>query len=145
MANFKKLIKESAKEKLEEAVGGVVSTGAVNSGYGIRGGSGQVSGELSGDSRIDTKGEFTFRADELPDTGQGAQTSDFSERGNAKKAFSSEGQQPDSVVLHEDGSGSVTLRDHGGGTYDVVIREGSEEKTFELDREAAQKVRDFFA
>jgi len=144
MAKFKDLLKESAKEKIEEAVGGVVSTPAINAGSGVANGrSGAI---RSGDSRVDTGGEFTFRADELPGVDKAPSTSDsdFSSQHSPKSAFSEEGQKPDSVVLHEDDSGSVTLRE-SGNKYEVVIREGSDEKTYELNEEAAKKVRKFFS
>lgn len=145
MAKFKDLLKESAKEKIEEAVGGVVSTPAINSGSGVANGrSGAI---RSGDSRVDTGGEFTFRADELPGVDKAPSTtdSDFSSQHSPKSAFSEEGQKSDnSIVLHEDDSGSVTLRENGN-EYEVVIREGSDEKTYTLDEQAAKKVRKFFS
>lgn len=131
------------KELLQEAVGGVVSTPAINSGSAVANGR-KGNATRSGDSRVDTRGEFTFRADELPGNDSVDTKSDFEKKANPREAFAEEDQGPPSVVLHEDDGGSVTLRNLGG-SYDVVVRAGSQEKVFELDEEAAQEVRDFFA
>lgn len=131
------------KELLKEAVGGVVSTPAINSGHGS-------TSQRSGDSRVDTGGKFTFDASELPGSNQGGgqkqsdfSQSDFSSKGNPREAFE-DTSGPSTMVLHEDDGGSVTLRDHGAGNYDVVVRAGSQEKVFELDEGAAKEVTEFF-
>lgn len=126
------------KELLKEAVGGVVSTPAINSGHGS-------TSQRSGDSRVDTGGKFTFDASELPGSNQGGgqKQSDFSSQGNPREAFA-DMSGPSTMVLHEDDGGSVTLRDHGAGNYDVVVRAGSQEKVFELDEGAAKEVTEFF-
>lgn len=134
MGKFKDLVLgKKKKERLDEAVGGVVSTPAINAGYGT---TNQNTG--GGDSRIDTKGKFSFDASKLPD-------SDFSRTADPKRAFGKVEENLDSVVLHEDEEGSVTLSENDEGGYEVVIREGSDEKAFELDEEAAKKVHAFFA
>jgi len=131
MGKFKDLIEEkSNKERLDEAVGGVVSTPAINSGYG-------TTNQTAGDSRIDTNGEFTFDASELPD-------SDFQNHANPREAFA-EQESLDSVVLHEDETGSVTLSEGDEGGYEIAIRDGSDEKTYQIEEDAAKKVRAFFA
>jgi hypothetical protein len=132
------------KELLKEAVGGVVSTPAINSGSGVANGREGNATQQKGDSRIDTRGEFTFDASELPgsNSGGGQKQTDFQKTANPREAFE-EDTGPNSIVLHEDEGGSVTLRDHGN-SYDVVVRAGSQEKIFELDADAAQEVRDFF-
>jgi len=133
MGKFKNLIEEkSNKERLDEAVGGVVSTPAINSGYGT---TNQKTG--GGDSRIDTNGEFTFDASELPD-------SDFGAHANPREAFAGE-DSFDSVVLHEDETGSVTLSEGDEGGYEIAVRDGSDETTYQIEEEAAKKVRAFFA
>ena len=130
MGKFKDIIVE--KERLDEAVGGVVSTPAVNSGYAT---TNQNAG--GGDSRIDTNGDFSFDASELPD-------SDFQNHANPREAFA-EQESLDSVVLHEDETGSVTLSESDEGGYEIAIRDGSDEKTYQIEEEAAKKVRAFFA
>lgn len=132
MGKFKNLIEEkSNKERLDEAVGGVVSTPAINSGYGTK------NQKTGGDSRIDTNGEFTFDASELPD-------SDFQNHANPREAFAGQ-DSLDSVVLHEDETGSVTLSEGDEGGYEIAIRDGSDEKTYQIEEDAAKKVRAFFA
>lgn len=136
MGKFKDLVLgNKKKERLDEAVGGVVSTPAINSGYGTT--SQRTGKQAQGDSRIDTGGKFTFDASELPD-------SDFSRTTNPREAFQ-EQEQLDSVVLHEDEDGSITLSESDDGRFEVVIRDGSDEKTYSLDEDAAKKVRAFFA
>lgn len=143
MAKFKKLLKEATKEKLNEAVGGVVSTPAINAGSGVA--NGRSASVRSGDSRVDTGGEFTYRAGELPGfDGSPDTSSDWEDQANPKQAFS-EGGGSNTVVLHEDDGGSVTLREHGQGSYDVVVRAGSDEKVFELDEDAVKKVSEIFS
>ena len=140
MGKFKDLVTgKKEKERLDEAVGGVVSTPAINQGHGSAIQS--TSGELSGDSRIDTGGKFTFRADQLPDSQTKRSKPATPNQQNEKQAFAE--QNDNSVVLHEDEGGSVTLRE-GNTNYEVVIRAGSQEKIFELDAEAAQQVQEFF-
>lgn len=153
MAKFKELLKEKAKERLDEAVGGVVSTPAINAGSGVANGrSGAV---RSGDSRVDTGGEFTYRAGELPGFEGGdeesyasdyeAGKSDWQDQANPKQAFQEGEAGPNTVVLHQDDGGSVTLREHGQGNFDVVVRAGSDERVFELDEEAVSEVTEIFS
>lgn len=145
MAKFKELLKEAAieKQKLNEAVGGVVSTPAINAGSGVANGrSGAV---RSGDSRVDTGGEFTYRANELPGFEGDDTESDWEDQANPKQAFQEGDRGPNTVVLHEDDGGSVTLREHGQGQYDVVVRAGSDERVFELDEEAVAEVTEIFS
>ena len=132
MGKFKDLIEKKNKERLEEAVGGVVSTPAINSGYGT---ASQNAG--GGDSRIDTNGDFSFDASELPD-------SDFENHANPREAFAEE-ESFDSVVLHEDEEGSVTLSESDDGGYEIAIRDGSDETTYQIEEDAAKKVQAFFA
>ena len=133
MGKFKDLIEEKTnKERLDEAVGGVVSTPAVNSGYAT---TNQNAG--GGDSRVDTNGDFSFDASELPN-------SDFQSHANPREAFA-EQESLDSVVLHEDETGSVTLSESDEGGYEIAIRDGSDEKTYQIEEEAAKKVQAFFA
>lgn len=134
MGKFKDLVvKNDKKERLDEAVGGVVSTPAVNSGYATT----NQSAGGGGDSRIDTNGDFSFDASELPD-------SDFQSHANPREAFA-EQESLDSVVLHEDETGSVTLSESDEGGYEIAIRDGSDEKTYQIEEEAAKKVQAFFA
>lgn len=131
MGKFKNLVIENdEKERLDEAVGGVVSTPAVNSGYATTN-----QNAADGDSRIDTNGDFSFDASELPD-------SDFQNHANPREAFA---EQFDSVVLHEDETGSVTLSESDEGGYEIAIRDGSDEKTYQIEEDTAKKVRAFFA
>ena len=131
MGKFKNLVIENdEKERLDEAVGGVVSTPAVNSGYATTN-----QNAAGGDSRIDTNGDFSFDASELPD-------SDFQNHANPREAFA---EQFDSVVLHEDETGSVTLSESDEGGYEIAIRDGSDEKTYQIEEDTAKKVRAFFA
>ena len=132
MGKFKDLVVENdEKKRLDETVGGVVSTPAVNSGYAT---TNQNAGG-GGDSRIDTNGDFSFDASELPN-------SDFQNHANPREAFA---EQFDSVVLHEDETGSVTLSESDEGGYEIAIRDGSDEKTYQIEEEAAKKVQAFFA
>lgn len=144
MGKFKDLVE--GKKRLDEAVGGVVSTPAVNQQGSIRSGN----KDLSGDSRIDTGGQFTFRADELPSgektkkRGGGQKGSDFQKTANPKQAFGENPVEEDSIVLHQDDGGSVTIRESNAGEYEVVVRAGSQERIFELDQGAAEEVQNFF-
>ena len=145
MGRFKDLITgkkslDEDKEKLEEAVGGVVSTPAINSGSAVANGH-KGNATRSGDSRVDTGGKFTFDSSQLP----GKETRDAGTKPNPKKAFGEEsGSGSGELVLHEDDGGSVMVRDQGNG-YDMVIRAGSQEKVFELDEGAAKRAIEFFA
>ena len=132
MGKFKDIVVQNSdkKERLDEAVGGVVSTPAVNSGYAT---TNQNAG--GGDSRIDTNGDFSFDASELP-------SGDFESHANPREAFA---EQFDSVVLHEDETGSVALSESDEGGYEIAIRDGSDEKTYQIEEDAAKKVRAFFA
>lgn len=149
MGKFKDLVE--GKKRLDEAVGGVVSTPAINQQGSIRSGS----KNFSGDSRIDTGGQFTFRADELPGsdtrtgdherkTSRGQKGSDFRQTANPRQAFEGEEIKEDSVVLHQDDGGSVTLREGDSGSYEVIVRAGSQERIFELEDSAATEVMNFF-
>lgn len=140
MGKFKDLVlNENEKKQLNEAVGGVVSTPAINAGHGVMGQKSDA--EMSGDSRIDTRGNFTFDASKLPGS---SGDSDFSHTANPKQAFGGElNESPESVVLHEDDGGSVVIRETSDG-QEVIIRAGSQERAFELDEEAAKKVLAFF-
>jgi len=139
MGKFKDLVlNENEKDRLDEAVGGVVSTPAINGGHGVTGQKSDA--EMSGDSRIDTRGNFTFDSSELP---SGNTDSDFSKTPNPRQAFGELNESPESVVLHEDDGGSVVIRETSDG-QEIIIRAGSQERAFELDEEAAKKVRAFF-
>ena len=144
MGKFKDLLTgkkriDEEKEKLEEAVGGVVSTPAINSGSAVANGH-RGNATRSGDSRVDTGGKFTFDSSQLP----GKDSRDVSSEPNPKQAFGEEsGSGSGELVLHEDDGGSVMVRDQGG-SYDMVIRAGSQEKVFELDEGAAERVVKFF-
>jgi hypothetical protein len=142
MGKFKDLITgkerlDEDKEKLEEAVGGVVSTPAINSGSAVANGR-QGNATRSGDSRIDTGGKFTFDSSQLP----GKESRSVSSEPNPKQAFKEE-TESDALVLHEDDGGSVMVREQGEN-YDMVIRAGSQEKVFQLDEDAAERAVKFF-
>lgn len=139
MAKFKDLI--------QEAVGGVVSIGATNQ-TGTRTGAIQQHMNDNG---------YSFDASKLPGKEENNVVGDYqqavqndgkrrgsSERPNSKQAFGG-GDPQSSVVLHEEDAGSVTLRKHGSDSYDIVVRQGSAEKVFEIDSDSADQVRALFS
>lgn len=139
MGKFKDIIegkRDLDKERLDEAVGGVVSTPAINSGSGVANGR-KGSATRSGDSRIDTGGEFTYNAGELEGFSGNTRS-----KPNPKESFAETSTEENSVILHEDDGGSVMIRETSGGR-EVVVRAGSQEKAFELDEESAKRVVDF--
>lgn len=133
MAKFKDLI--------QEAVGGVVSTGAVNS----------QAGRTSAIQQHMEKNGYSFDPSKLPGADdnvasdyQRAVQQDNSNKANPKQAFG-EAENQSSVVLHEEDAGSVTLRKHGPDSYDIVVRQGSAEKVFEIDSDSAEQVKALFS
>lgn len=137
MGKFKDLVngkRDIEKDRIDEAVGGVISTPAINNGSGVANGR---KGNASGDSRIDTGGEFTYNAGEL----KGFSGSTRS-KPNPKQSFKEGGSSGD-LVLHEDDGGSVVLRETGGG-YSVIVRAGSQEKEFELEEGTERQIKEFF-
>lgn len=137
MGKFKDLVTgEKDVKRLDEAVGGVVSTPAVNSGSGVA--NGRKGNATQGDSRIDTKGEFTYNAGELE--GFSGSTRD---KPNPKQSFQEKSDSEGSLVLHEDDGGSVMIRETSEG-HEVVVRAGSQEKAFELDENVGDQIKRFF-
>lgn len=139
MGKFKDLVngkRDLEKERIDEAVGGVVSTPAINSGSGVANGR-KGNATRSGDSRVDTGGEFTYNAGEL----EGFSGSTRS-KPNPKQSFKEDGGGGD-LVLHEDDGGSVVLRETNGG-YSVIVRAGSQEKEFELEEGTERQIKEFF-
>jgi len=51
----------------------------------------------------------------------------------------------DSVVIYEDNESSITLKQNTPQEFEVVVREGSQEKAYEIDRDTASKVQQFFS
>ena len=116
------------KDLLQEMVGGVVSTPAINS----QGGLGYT--ERSDKDRYG----FEFNPDGMPHN-----------KPNKKSAFAetsnSSDNQERSVVIYEDNDGAITLKQNTPEEFEVVVREGSKEKVFEIDRDTASKIQQFFS
>jgi len=114
------------KELLKEVAGGVVDMPATNG----QGGLGYT--ERSDQERYG----FEFDPDGMP----------HNNKPNNKSAFENKkNETTNSVVIYEDSESSITLRRNTPQEFEVVLREGSQENVFEIDREAASAIKQLFS
>lgn len=114
------------KELLKEVAGGVVDMPAIN-----------TQGGLGYTERSDQKRYgFEFDPDGMPHNNNPNQKSAFEETDISNS---------NSVVVYEDNESSITLRQNTPQEFEVVVREGSQEKVFEIDGDTASDIQQLFS